>query len=131
MACAVSSIGVLVRPVHLIDVDDKFQPPRLEQYLQAVERLDAFARERHLAVRWVLDQQPLSIAVWGTRHPAQFDEVADVMGWKLDRPASAQIDRSVTDCIRDQGRAGGHGTSGTAGRLILLRQIGVGAWRAG
>ena len=49
--------------------DPKFQPPRLEQYLRAVERLDAFARETygkrvlHLAVRWVLDQQPLSIAL--------------------------------------------------------------------
>jgi aryl-alcohol dehydrogenase-like predicted oxidoreductase len=87
--------------------DPKFQPPRLEQYLRAVEQLDAFARETygkrvlHLAVRWVLDQQPLSIALWGARHPAQLDEVADVMGWKLDAPALAQIDRIVTDCVRD------------------------------
>src|SRR5229473_2331729 len=68
--------------------DPKFQPPRLEQYLRAVERLDAFVRETygkhvlHLAVRWVLDRQPHSIALWGARHPAQLDEVADVMGWK-------------------------------------------------
>ncbi len=87
--------------------DPKFQPPRLEQYLRAVERLDAFARETygkrvlHLAVRWVLDRQPVSIALWGARHPAQLDEVADVMGWKLDAPALAQIDRIVTDCVRD------------------------------
>jgi aryl-alcohol dehydrogenase-like predicted oxidoreductase len=86
--------------------DPKFQPPRLEQYLGAVERLDAFARETygkrvlHLAVRWVLDQQPLSIALWGARYPAQLDEVADVMGWKLDAAALAQIDRIVTDCVR-------------------------------
>jgi aryl-alcohol dehydrogenase-like predicted oxidoreductase len=87
--------------------DPKFQPPRLEQYLRAVERLDAFARETygkrvlHLAVRWVLDQQPLSIALWGARHPAQLDDVADVTGWKLDTSALAQIDRIVTDCVRD------------------------------
>jgi aryl-alcohol dehydrogenase-like predicted oxidoreductase len=87
--------------------DPKFQPPRLEQYLRAVEQLDAFARETygkrvlHLAVRWVLDQQPLSIALWGARHPAQLDEVADVMCWKLHTPALAQIDRIVTDCVRD------------------------------
>jgi aryl-alcohol dehydrogenase-like predicted oxidoreductase len=87
--------------------DPKFQPPRLEQYLRAVERLDAFARETygkrvlHLAVRWVRDQQPLSIALWGARHPAQLDEVADVIGWKLDAQALAQIDRIVTDCIHD------------------------------
>jgi aryl-alcohol dehydrogenase-like predicted oxidoreductase len=87
--------------------DPKFQPPRLQQYLRAAERLDALARETygkrvlHLAVRWVLDQQPLSIALWGARHPAQLDEVADVMGWKLDAPALAQIDRIITDCVRD------------------------------
>jgi aryl-alcohol dehydrogenase-like predicted oxidoreductase len=87
--------------------DPKFQPPRLEQYLRAVERLDAFARETygkrvlHLAVRWVLDQQPLSVALWGARHPAQLDDVADVRGWKLDTPALAQIDRIVSDRVRD------------------------------
>ncbi len=87
--------------------DPKFQPPRLQQYLRAVEQLDAFARETygkrvlHLAVRWVLDQQPLSIALWGARHPAQLDEVTDIMGWKLDAAALAQIGRIVTDCVRD------------------------------
>lgn len=49
--------------------DPKFQAPRMQQYLKAVEQLDMFAREKygkrvlHLAVRWVLDQQPLSIAL--------------------------------------------------------------------
>jgi aryl-alcohol dehydrogenase-like predicted oxidoreductase len=87
--------------------DPKFQPPRLQQYLRAAERLDALARETygkrvlHLAVRWVLDQQPLSIALWGARHPAQLDEVADVMGWKLDAAALAETDRIVADCVRD------------------------------
>jgi aryl-alcohol dehydrogenase-like predicted oxidoreductase len=87
--------------------DPKFQPPRLQQYLRAVEQLDAFARETygkrvlHLAVRWVLDQQPLSIALWGARHPAQLDEVTDIMGWKLDAAAAVQIGRIVTDCVRD------------------------------
>jgi aryl-alcohol dehydrogenase-like predicted oxidoreductase len=87
--------------------DPKFQPPRLEQYLRAVERLDAFARETygkrvlHLAVRWVLDQQPLSIALWGARHPVQLNEVADVMDWKLDTEALAHVDRIVTECVRD------------------------------
>ncbi|HVX76208.1 MAG TPA: aldo/keto reductase [Bradyrhizobium sp.] len=87
--------------------DPKFQPPRLQQYLQAVERLDDFAKRKfgkrvlHLAVRWVLDQQPLSIALWGARHPAQLDDVADVMGWKLDADALAEIDRIVADCVHD------------------------------
>jgi len=66
----------------------------------SARRLDAFARETygkrvlHFAVRWVLDRQPLSIALWGARHPGQLDEVADVTGWKLGAPALAQIDRS-------------------------------------
>jgi aryl-alcohol dehydrogenase-like predicted oxidoreductase len=87
--------------------DPKFQPPRYRQYLQATQRLDAFARETYgksvlnLAVRWVLDQQPLSTALWGARHPGQLDGVADVMGWKLDAAALAKIDRIVADCVSE------------------------------
>jgi aryl-alcohol dehydrogenase-like predicted oxidoreductase len=87
--------------------DPKFEAPRFQQYLTAVERLDAFARKNygkrvlHLAVRWVLDKQPLSIALWGARHPAQLDPVAEVMGWKLDASALAEIDRILTECIHD------------------------------
>jgi aryl-alcohol dehydrogenase-like predicted oxidoreductase len=53
------------------------------------------------ATRWVLDQQPLSIALWGARHPDQLDPVAEVMGWKLDADALAEIDHIVSDCIHD------------------------------
>ena len=87
--------------------DPKFQPPRLQQYLQATERLEAYARETygkrvlHLAVRWVLDQQPFSTALWGARHPGQLDGVADIMGWRLDEAALAKIDRIVAECVRD------------------------------
>ncbi len=87
--------------------DPKFQAPRFAQYLWAVEQLDLFARENygkrvlHLAVRWVLDRQPLSVALWGARRPDQLDPVAEVMGWKLDGDALAQIDRIVSDCVRD------------------------------
>jgi aryl-alcohol dehydrogenase-like predicted oxidoreductase len=87
--------------------DPKFQPPRFQHYLQATERLDALARETygksilHLAVRWVLDQQPLSIALWGARHPGQLDGAAGVMGWKLDAAALAKINRIVAECVPD------------------------------
>ena len=87
--------------------DPKFKAPRFAQYLRAVERLDRFAQEKygkrvlHLAVRWVLDHQPLSIALWGARHPGQLDPVADVMGWKLDPAALAEIDRIVADSVHD------------------------------
>ena len=85
--------------------DPKFQPPRFQQYLHATQRLNALARDTygksilHLAVRWVLDQQPLSTALWGARHPGQLDGVADIMGWKLDAAALAEIDRIVAECV--------------------------------
>jgi aryl-alcohol dehydrogenase-like predicted oxidoreductase len=87
--------------------DPKFQAPRFQQYLHSVERLDEFARKNygkrvlHLAVRWVLDKQPLSIALWGARRPDQLDPVAEVMGWKLDAAALAEIDRVVAECVSD------------------------------
>jgi aryl-alcohol dehydrogenase-like predicted oxidoreductase len=87
--------------------DPKFQQPRFAQYLDAVAKLDVFAyanygkRVIHLAVRWVLDSQPLSIALWGARHPAQLDPIADAMGWKLDAAALAEIDRIVAASVRD------------------------------
>jgi aryl-alcohol dehydrogenase-like predicted oxidoreductase len=87
--------------------DPKFQAPRLQQYLLAVAQLDAFAQKNygkrvlHLAVRWVLDQQPLSIALWGARRPDQLDPVAEIAGWKLDPGALAEIDRIVAECVRD------------------------------
>jgi aryl-alcohol dehydrogenase-like predicted oxidoreductase len=87
--------------------DPKFRAPRLQQYLNAVEQLDAFARKNygkhvlHLAVRWALDQQPLSIALWGARHPDQLDPVAEIMGWKLDAGALTEIDSIVANCVRD------------------------------
>jgi aryl-alcohol dehydrogenase-like predicted oxidoreductase len=87
--------------------DPKFQAPRFEHYLDAVAQLDAFARKNygktvlHLAARFVLDRQPLSIALWGARHPGQLDPVADVMGWRLDAGAFAEIDRIVAACVKD------------------------------
>jgi aryl-alcohol dehydrogenase-like predicted oxidoreductase len=87
--------------------DPKFQVPRFQQYLNAVEKLDAFAHKNygkrvlHLAVRWVLDKQPLSIALWGARRPDQLDPVSDVMGWKLDASALAEIDRILAETVKD------------------------------
>ncbi len=86
--------------------DPKFQPPRLAQYLAAVERLDRFARRHygkrviHLAVRWMLDQGATA-ALWGARRPDQLDPVDDVMGWSLDTAARAKIDRILGETITD------------------------------
>lgn len=87
-------------------VDPKFQAPRFAQYLEAVDRLDRFARDRygkhiiHLAVRWILDQG-VDVALWGARRPDQLDPVEKVMGWSLDDDAKADIDRILDAAIDD------------------------------
>ena len=79
--------------------DPKFLPPRFEQYLAAVERLDRLAKDRfgkrviHLAARWVLDRNKMNIALWGARHADQLAPIEDVIGWKIDGSAMAEIDR--------------------------------------
>jgi aryl-alcohol dehydrogenase-like predicted oxidoreductase len=88
-------------------VDPKFQEPRFSQYMTAVERLAALARERfgkslaQLAVRWVLDRPGCSVALWGAKRPDQLDAVAGVMGWKLDVATMAEIDRIVAESVTD------------------------------
>lgn len=87
--------------------DPKFQPPRLDQYLAAVKRLDRFARDNYgrsvlaLAVRWILDRSPRDIALWGARRPEQLQEVGAVMDWSLDADARAEIDRILAETIND------------------------------
>ena len=86
--------------------DPKFRAPRFAQYLTAVERLDRLARERfgkrviQLAVRWMLDRG-ITTALWGARHPDQLQPVDQVMGWWLDAPAMAEIDRILRETIAD------------------------------
>jgi aryl-alcohol dehydrogenase-like predicted oxidoreductase len=88
-------------------VDPKFQPPRFEQYLEAVERLDALARERYgktvleLAVRWVLDRPGVSAALWGAKRPEQLNAVGAIFGWKLDDRAMAEIDAIMNESVTD------------------------------
>jgi aryl-alcohol dehydrogenase-like predicted oxidoreductase len=87
--------------------DPKFQPPRFEQYLEAVTLLDRYAKERYgkgvlaLAVRWVLDQPAVSVALWGARHPEELAPLNDVMGWKLDDEAKAYVDQVIAQSVRD------------------------------
>jgi aryl-alcohol dehydrogenase-like predicted oxidoreductase len=86
--------------------DPKFRQPRLDQYLAAVQRLDAIARERfhkgvlHLAVRWVLDHGS-HIALWGGRRPDQMDPVPEIMGWHLDQKTLDAIDAILAETIKD------------------------------
>jgi aryl-alcohol dehydrogenase-like predicted oxidoreductase len=124
--CAANGVGVLTysslcrsmlggrvrsrmtfEPRDIRAVDPKFQQPRFGQYMTAVERLTVLARERfgksvaQLAVRWVLDQPGISVALWGAKRPDQLDAVAGVMGWKLDTNTMAEIDRIVSESVTD------------------------------
>jgi aryl-alcohol dehydrogenase-like predicted oxidoreductase len=87
--------------------DPKFLPPRFAQYTRAVDRLTQFARNNYrkgllpLAVRWVLDQPGVSVALWGARHPDELTPLRDVMGWKLSSDALDSMDKLVSDSVRD------------------------------
>jgi aryl-alcohol dehydrogenase-like predicted oxidoreductase len=86
--------------------DPKFQLPLYPQYLRAVQALDEFAYKHYgkrvieLAVRWILDQPGVSIALWGARHPEQLSSVESIGGWKLDGDAIQAIDRIVSQAVK-------------------------------
>jgi aryl-alcohol dehydrogenase-like predicted oxidoreductase len=90
----------------LRSADPKFNAPHYGEYIAAVSALDHFAQEKfgkrviHLALRWVLDRSPNAIALWGARHPGQLDPVTDVLGWKIDADAKAEIDKIVARHVR-------------------------------
>ncbi|RJS23310.1 general stress protein [Corallococcus sp. H22C18031201] len=87
--------------------DPKFLPPRYAQYLQAVQRLAQFASERYgkgmlpFAIRWVLDQPGVTVALWGARHPGELAPLREVTGWSLDSEALAYTDSVVSESVRD------------------------------
>jgi aryl-alcohol dehydrogenase-like predicted oxidoreductase len=86
--------------------DPKFQPDRRGQYLAAVGKLDALAKEKFgkpvlaLAVRWILDRGD-TIALWGARRPSQLDAVKDVMGWQIDDATMEEIDKILDETVKD------------------------------
>lgn len=90
----------------LRNMDPKFKSPRYNQYLDAVDRLDRYARERfgkrviHLALRWLLDHGA-GVALWGARRPDQLQAAAEVSGWSLDESALTEIDRIVRETVTE------------------------------
>jgi aryl-alcohol dehydrogenase-like predicted oxidoreductase len=84
--------------------DPKFQPPRVHQYLAAVNALRRFAHETHgktvlaLAVRWILDQGS-TIALWGARRPDQLEGIDHALGWKLGAHDLRRIDAMLAEHI--------------------------------
>jgi aryl-alcohol dehydrogenase-like predicted oxidoreductase len=87
--------------------DPKFQQPHFGEYLNAASKLDAFARENygkrliHLAVRWLLDQPGVGVALWGARRPEQLAPIREVIGWSLGKSDFAAIDAILRESIRN------------------------------
>jgi aryl-alcohol dehydrogenase-like predicted oxidoreductase len=87
--------------------DPKFQRSHFAEYLNAASRLDAFARENygkrviHLAVRWLLDQPGVGVALWGARRPEQLAPITEVIGWSLGKSDFAAIDAILSENIRN------------------------------
>lgn len=85
--------------------DPKFQAPHFAGYLDAANKLDAYAREKfgkrviHLAVRWLLDQPGVGIALWGARRPEQLAPINEVGGWSLAQSDFAAIDAILREAI--------------------------------
>ena len=86
--------------------DPKFQTPHFAEYLDAAKKLDAYAREKfakgviHLAVRWLLDQPGVGMALWGARRPDQLAPISEVSGWKLTESDFKSIDAILRESIR-------------------------------
>ena len=87
--------------------DPKFQQPHFAEYLNATSKLDAYAREHfgkrviHLAVRWLLDQPGVDVALWGARRPEQLEAIKEVGGWSLTKADFAAIDAILRESIRN------------------------------
>ncbi len=87
--------------------DPKFQPPRIHQYLAAVDRLADYAKNRHnrsvlsFAIRWILDRGDTMTALWGARSAKQLEGVQEAFGWKLTAEDYAQVDRILQETITD------------------------------
>lgn len=85
--------------------DPKFQQPRFDQYLEAVDKLKGLARELDrdilpMAVRWVLDQG-VDIALWGGRRPDQMEPLPEVFGWHMDQKSMERVDAILQETITD------------------------------
>lgn len=87
--------------------DPKFQPPRLAQYVAAVDALDRYAQEHygkrvlHLALRWLLDQPGISVALWGAKRPDQLAPAAEVFGWEMTAQDMQAIDAILRQNVKD------------------------------
>lgn len=95
------------RPGDNRQTDPRFTGEAYKRHLRIVERLKAMAAERgktvaQLAVRWVLDQPGVTVALWGARTPEQIREAAGVSGWRLSRDDLARIDAILQEAAEEE-----------------------------
>lgn len=87
--------------------DPKFQGDRFQQYLNAVNALDDYARDHFgkdvlaLALRWLIDQPGVTTALWGARRPEQLEPVSNVEGWSLAEEDMTAINNILKQHITD------------------------------
>jgi aryl-alcohol dehydrogenase-like predicted oxidoreductase len=55
----------------------------------------------HLAVRWLLDQPGVSVALWGARHAEQLTPVENMTNWRLFAYDMSAINRILRETITD------------------------------
>jgi aryl-alcohol dehydrogenase-like predicted oxidoreductase len=86
--------------------DPKFRPPRFGQYLAAARALRSYADLElgrsllEVAVRWLLDQPGVSVALWGARRPDQLAEIPKILGlWRLTPAQLARIEAIVEEHV--------------------------------
>lgn len=88
------------------NVDPKFQEPRFDQYLRAVDEIEKFSRENYdksvlaFSVRWILDMG-IDFALWGARKPEQLDVIKEIFGWQIDDAGKIFIDNILKETIKD------------------------------
>lgn len=80
----------------------RFTGEELRRNLRRVEKLKELARElgktvAQLAVRWVLDQPGVTVALWGARRPGQIAEAAGVAGWVITPEVSRRIEAILSE----------------------------------
>lgn len=90
----------------LRNIDPKFQEPRFDQYLEAVDRIEKLASDRYgkgileFAVRWILDRG-VGTAIWGARKPSQLKPIDDIWDFRIDEDDMKEIDKILDETIED------------------------------
>ena len=90
-------------------MDPKFKAPRLARYVEAYQKLDAYAQKAFeksgmlMAVRWLMDQPGVGAALWGARQAAQIKPITQLLDFEMEMEPDAldEINRILKTTIPD------------------------------